>query len=383
MGQFQEQLREGIVRWLESGKKSGHIASDSATVVMSSILGRRSENQDRTIFLRVKFDEPDRSSIAALVLCDGMGGMINGGDCASVAVSAFATSLIKSTASILFDSLREAAISANQAVYERFRGRGGATLSAVACNDRGKWSGVNVGDSRIYGVLEDGSIRQFTIDDTLESQLADLKLSSPPAEFRQLLQYIGMGDGIEPRKVDFQSVPKTKWFLVTSDGAHSVPQHIFRSLISNAESPEEIVHRLTKLSEWLGGKDNSTVSVLTVGEELFLRDGSSAPSSLEIWGIPGKVEFLSLKPIRLDSSQDKATHNRETASTSVQAVKKETEPSQRKAADKPSTKKKRKSSSNKVSVENLNGKSKEADSGKEKSTSNRPQLDIKFSAEEG
>lgn len=383
MSQFQEQLRESIARWLESGKNSGHIASDSATVAMGSILGKRSENQDRTIFLRVKFDEPDKSSIAALVLCDGMGGMISGGDCASVAVSTFAASLIKSTTSVLFDSLREAAISADQAVYERFRGRGGATLSAVACNDRGRWSGVNVGDSRIYGVLEDGSIRQFTIDDTLENQLADLKLPSPPPEFRQLLQYVGMGAGIEPRKVDFESVPQTKWFLVTSDGAHSVPQHIFRSLISNANSPEEVVHRLTKLSEWLGGKDNSTVSVLTVGEELFLRDGSSAPSSLEIWGIPGKVEFLSIKPIRSDLFRDKAAHTREIANTFVQTVNKGTEQSQIKAADKPSAKKKRKSSSKKVSVENLNGESRETDSGQEKSKSNRPQLDIKFSAEEG
>lgn len=383
MNQFQEQLRKGIARWLDSGKKSGQVISDSATVAMSSALGKRTENQDRTIFLRVKFDEPGRSSIAALVLCDGMGGMIGGGDCANVAISAFATSLIRSTARDLSDSLEEAVHSANRAVYERFRGEGGSTLSAVACDDTGNWSGINVGDSRVYGVLKDGSIQQFTIDDTLENQLADLKLPSPPAEFRQLLQYVGMGAGIEPRKIDFQAFPEAKWFLVTSDGAHGIPPGIFQSLISSAMSPSEIVYRLTELSEWLGGKDNSTVAVLTGGEELFLRNEKSVPSSLEIWGIPGKVEFLSIKPLRSEPSQNEILPTKDVAHAPAKTIDKQSEQPQIKAENKPTTKKKRKNSSKKETSKDRKSTDEKAADRDVKLKKSRPQLSIEFSAEEG
>jgi hypothetical protein len=65
--QFHEQLQEGIARWLKSGEKTGFTGSASETVVLSSVLGKRSENPDRTIFLRVKFDELSKPSIG---LCD-------------------------------------------------------------------------------------------------------------------------------------------------------------------------------------------------------------------------------------------------------------------------------------------------------------------------
>ena len=384
MSQFQEQLQQGIARWLEAGKKSGSVTSDSDTVILSSILGNRSENQDRAIFLRVKFDGTNKPSIAALVLCDGMGGMVSGGDCANLAISTFSTSLVRSNAPILIDRLVEAASSANQAVYESFQGRGGATLSAIVCNDAGEWTGINVGDSRIYGVLNDGTVQQLTVDDTLENQLADLKLPSPPPEFRQLLQYIGMGDGIEPRKIDFQSSVEIKWFLVTSDGAHSIPKDIFKSLVNHAKGPEEIVYRLTELSEWLGGRDNATAAVLTVGEELFLRNKKSSPSSLEVWGVPGKVEFLSIKSLRADPSQNGVLPSNKVAETSVRSTAKPNElPNPNKESEQNSTKKKRKSVSKKIDSEEVKGGSEQSNNRKERLKKPQPLLDIEFSAEEG
>ena len=117
------QLQEGIARWLKSGEKTGFTDSVSETVVLSSVLGKRSENQDRTIFLRVKFDEPSKHSIAALVLCDGMGGMVSGGDCANLAISTFAASLVRSNATTLTEKLKVAVNSANQVVFENFQGK--------------------------------------------------------------------------------------------------------------------------------------------------------------------------------------------------------------------------------------------------------------------
>jgi len=301
VSQFHKQVQGGISRWLRSGKKCGFLELDSEITALSSVLGKRSENQDRTIFLRIRFEESRKPAIAALVLCDGMGGMVSGGDCATLAISTFVTTLIHSTAPKLIEKLDVAVRDANQAVYSAFQGKGGATLSAVVCDETKEWAAINVGDSRIYSVFNKGTVEQLTVDDTLENQLADLNLPSPPPEFRQLLQYVGMGEGLEPRHIELRYSPEFRWLLITSDGAHNVPSDIFKALINNATKPRDVVFRLTELSEWLGGKDNATVAILDVGGDFFSRDEDIDSGSLEIWSIPGKIEFLSIKPSRVES----------------------------------------------------------------------------------
>jgi PPM family protein phosphatase len=292
---FQVQLQNRISMWLESGSKSGLTELEYEKIVLCSVLGKRSENQDRAVFLRVKFDERSKPSIAALILCDGMGGMVSGGDCANLAISSFSAALVNSNARTLIDKLKDAVSLANKSVYKEFQGRGGSTLSAALLNDLGEWAMINVGDSRIYHILSNGVIEQLTIDDTLEKQLAHLNLPSPPKEFRQLLQYIGMGVGIEPRAVEFKLSSESKYLLITSDGAHGISENVFQSLVNCSDTSKEVVSRLTKISEWLGGNDNSTAVILPLGKNIFLRNKDSDSSSLEIWSITGKVEFLSVK----------------------------------------------------------------------------------------
>ena len=372
---FQEQLQDGISRWLKSGEKSGFTDSDSETVVLSSVLGKRSENQDRIVFLRVTFGELRKPSIAALVLCDGMGGMVSGGDCANLAISTFATSLAHSNAATLVEKLKVAVSSANQAVYKDFQGRGGATLSAVACNDMSEWAAVNVGDSRIYRVLNNGLVEQLTIDDTLEKQLADLNLPSPPPEFRQLLQYVGMGEGIEPRRVELKVTPETKWFLITSDGAHGTSENLFQSLIGHAESPKDVVCRLTEISEWQGGKDNSTVAVLNVGKDLFSRNRESTFSSLEIWSIPGKAEFFSIRVPQTDAPPNTTLKPIETSTSEAEkGYAQEKLPQSKKPP-----KRKNQDNAQKTDSKSLNGSRQK--NGEEQADKPIPQLNIEFSEE--
>ncbi|HEY9301112.1 MAG TPA: protein phosphatase 2C domain-containing protein, partial [Phormidium sp.] len=299
----------GISRWLNTGEKTGVLQLESSKVVISSTLGRRSENQDRAIFLRVRFEESRKPSMAALVLCDGMGGMVDGGKCANLAISTFASSLVHTNASLLKEKLKIAVNDANRSVYENFRGRGGATLSALSFNTTDEWAAVNVGDSRIYCVSNNGTVTLLTIDDTLEKQLANLNLPSPPPEFRQLLQYVGMGKGIEPRIIDLNSFSGAKWFLITSDGAHSISDEMLHTLVGYAKNPREVADRLTQLSEWLGGKDNSTVAVLEVKEDFFIARENSDLTSLEVFGIPGKAEFFSVKALQVSNPLSSATLN--------------------------------------------------------------------------
>ena len=55
-------------------------------IAMASDIGLvRSENQDRAAILRIQLTE-GRSSVV-VVLCDGMGGMSDGAECASLAIA--------------------------------------------------------------------------------------------------------------------------------------------------------------------------------------------------------------------------------------------------------------------------------------------------------
>ena len=91
---FYEQLQDKLYRWLKSGNQCGWTELDSMNIVLNSTLGKRFENQDRVIYLKVSFEESRKPAIAALILCDGMGGMLNGSDCAEIAISNFAASLL-------------------------------------------------------------------------------------------------------------------------------------------------------------------------------------------------------------------------------------------------------------------------------------------------
>lgn len=293
--EFYTQLQQGIFKWLNNSDSSGFNELEQEKVVIGSVLGRRPENQDRVLFFRVRFKDSREPAFAGVVICDGMGGMVNGGDCANLAISTFVASLTDRNASALIEKLRIAVVNADKEVYREYKGRGGSTLSAIICNEKNEWAGINVGDSRIYQVLDNDTVEQLSIDDTLENQLADLNLPSPPSEFRQLLQYVGMGEGIEPRLIELKLTSENplKWIVITSDGVHNPAKDIFQSVLVYSETHTDIVNRLLDLSEWLGGKDNATIAVLPPNSDLLLP--KEELNSMEIWGVSEKVNFLTIR----------------------------------------------------------------------------------------
>lgn len=288
--QLYKQIQESISRWLRSSEVDSCVEIDSGIAALSSVLGKRSENQDRTLFIRVKSSDLQKPSIAALVLCDGMGGMMSGGDCATLAISTFTTALLERSTVDTLEKANLAVRDANNAVYSKFQGRGGATLSAIVCSETNDWVAVNVGDSRIYALFNNGLVEQLTVDDTLEKQLADLNLPAPPPEFRQLLQYVGIGKEMEPRLFKPKNISDIRWLFITSDGAHSIPDTILQPLVNHSRTPKDFVFRLTELSNWLGGKDNATVASLAVGNNIFSSNGDL--DSIEIWSVFGKMELM-------------------------------------------------------------------------------------------
>ena len=86
--------------------------------------------------------------------------------------------------------LEAAARAADDSVFAFARGSGGSTLSAVVVERTGEAHTVNVGDSRSYSFSRGKSTDRLTVDDSLAEAVG--------GHGRELIQFVGMGDGIKP-----------------------------------------------------------------------------------------------------------------------------------------------------------------------------------------
>ena len=291
-GSFREEVKSATLRWISQGEHSGTYVVEKRSVSFSSSIGRRDENQDRTLFLRLLPQVQTWPVLEAIVLCDGMGGMVEGATAAELALSSFVAAFSTRKDGSLADHLCAAVEAANEDVYRRYGGRGGSTLSSVAVSSDGEMAGVNVGDSRIYGLLEGNQLIQFSNDDTLGNVLSDIAVPSAVGRLGELLQFVGLGKGIIPHRINFNSLASPlKCLLLTSDGAHGLHEQVFEELIKNAPGIVEIAKRLTAIAEWTGGKDNATVAIWHAPHKQSELPPLDGRGSLEIWGIQGKYEL--------------------------------------------------------------------------------------------
>lgn len=235
---------------------------------------RRDENQDRVAVAR--WGAKTRRGfdlMTAVVVSDGMGGMQEGAFCASQTVATFLASLMRNSSPDLRKGIGDAVHAANDTVYSLFRGKGGATLSAVVVSGEDV-IGVNVGDSRIYSPARsraDLAVRRLTTDDTMKEAFG--------SEGDGLLQYIGVGPGIQPH---FIEVSPADLVVITTDGAHFVDQRIFHEILARSPDPKAIVERTVALSRWLGAPDNSTVAAVDIQRLMPLAEAGQRDVA-ELW----------------------------------------------------------------------------------------------------
>jgi len=245
----------------------------------------RNENQDRVAVLRMQLDKGNSVTIAAL--CDGMGGMLEGSACAAQAISSFFMGCIRHQDVSLRERLVLATQEANQVVHSLYQGRGGATISAVLFDSSGGMLGVNVGDSRIYKYQE-GTLEQITVDDTL----ADL-LKNDLQPRNELLQFVGMGEGMEPHVID---IPTSYDFIIlTTDGVHFIDRQVLQMVIQAAKDSAIAVRRLIDIAKWCGGRDNASVIAITpYPPQLPLLDDTDV---VQIWDPFGELQVVLSKAI--------------------------------------------------------------------------------------
>jgi hypothetical protein len=105
-------------------------------------------------------------------------------------------------------------------------------------------------------------IKQLTIDDTLDAELARLgrRRESEPELHRGLVQFIGVGPDLEPHVA---AVPGgSRGLVLSTDGVHSIPAPVLEWIVRGAAQLQLLPERLVTASEWHGGRDNATAIVI-------------------------------------------------------------------------------------------------------------------------
>lgn len=281
----QDRLQSQLHRWFfrRDLRRRAVRRVDSLPLAVGTDTGvARKENQDRVGVLKVQITR--ERSYLAIALCDGMGGMVDGAGCASLAIATFFSTCIRERQTPPEERLLIATRKANDAVYAEYQGRGGTTLSAVIIESTTTTAGVNVGDSRIYNF--GASLDQLSKDDTLAGQF------SAGRDFverrNELLQYIGIGDAIEPHLVAIPRAATT--LLITSDGVHFLDQRTMERVIALAGDPLVIAQRLLDIANWTDGRDNG--SIVAINPQQAVGAVQDDAGTIEIWDAFGEVQII-------------------------------------------------------------------------------------------
>jgi serine/threonine protein phosphatase PrpC len=284
-------IQQSLTDWFQRRTTSNATRRvELSSFALSTDIGLfRSENQDRCAVLRTRTKEGRAIVIAAV--CDGMGGMEDGKECASIAIASFLYSCAGSTEKITETLLKKASFDANQSVFSNYNGRGGATLSAFCLDNQDKLTGINIGDSRIYKITK-GQLTQLSLDDTLAGQFKDRNIEF--SHQHELLQHVGIGSDLEPHVLDLGNTKEEEKsrILLSSDGMHFLDINLVESIIQNASEPAKATQRLIELSKWCGGKDNATTIISAEMGALSAFRDKAKKNVIEVWDAYGELQLF-------------------------------------------------------------------------------------------
>ncbi len=239
----------------------------------------RSTNQDNFVVCKYSNDT------LFAVVCDGMGGVNGGNIASSLAASAFCGKITSyetdNSAFIGFSDhdfemmFKEGVDTANRAIYEKaekdysLRGMGTTLVSCIIAGDCGH--AVNVGDSRLYLISEDG-IEQITRDHSYVQRLVDMGVltaeeAKASTKKNIITRAVGSEKTVEADVFSFKVMPGQK-VLLCSDGLTNMvsDEEIFRitSSVVSGEDAQAACEKLVELANENGGKDNITAVILAI-----------------------------------------------------------------------------------------------------------------------
>ncbi len=215
------------------------------------------------------------------IVCDGIGGG-KGGDVASrIAVSHFSKVFSENSGFEDEHSLRSWIRQEVKAATRKILIAGsanpelkgmGTTVTGVLITGIGRYV-INIGDSRTYLYMPDGTMRQITVDHSLlQDMIAHGELTPEEAENfprkNVLTNALGVWENV---RVDiFVCNDPVSGFLICSDGLHGyVEEEVIRSIVMDRHmDPALRVRKLYNAAMDAGGFDNITAILIDLeGEE--------------------------------------------------------------------------------------------------------------------
>jgi len=277
-------FQENIQTWL-SRKLANHVRNQCLEIplVLSSDIGlARKENQDRTAALYT--GKKSINPMFVIAVADGMGGMRDGGRCSSLAISSFFYSLIQHRTLGIKERAYEAIKVSNKQVFDIYQGDGGSTLTAVLLDSQGNKVIVHLGDTRIYTFGPNKKVERHTTDDSLVEAVG--------GSGRELLQFVGMGESMQPKISDF---PHLEGFCaITTDGVHGIEEKTLSRVLGNSASINEASERLNSVAMWCGGSDNATSAIFDM-DMIFLSLAQYEGNGIRLWDAGGDLTTLWLR----------------------------------------------------------------------------------------
>ncbi|WP_205957130.1 PP2C family protein-serine/threonine phosphatase [Pantoea stewartii] len=279
---------ERLSKWLSKPIASkGQNQPDNLNVVLSTDIGlRRKENQDRVVAMRVNTPFSSGRHFFVIALADGMGGMKDGAQCASLTLSTFLYSLIRYRALPPEERLIQSALDSNKSVHEFSQGNGGATLSAIIIEPGSNPCTLNIGDSRIYTYKKKikNSLKRLTIDDSLEEVFG--------GDDKSLLQFVGMGQGIKPHTQYLSH--EGDYYCLTSDGIHFIDESVFDDILFHSQELNQAAIRLGQYVRWCGAHDNASIALVDC-DNIIQSLNNYNDIGIEVWDPFSQLHILWMK----------------------------------------------------------------------------------------
>lgn len=225
---------------------------------VSDIGTKRKDNQDNYWGAIAKVNGSD---CGILCVCDGMGGLNNGGLASKIVIDAVREGFMSG---VPFRELEQVLQHANSIIFEKSTsgndGKMGTTCTIVEAID-GRYRLLHIGDSRCYRISRRGGFDILTNDHSAIKQY-DLSPEKDYTMWKKYKNSLTRCIGVKPRiKVDYRegSYNKGDRFLVCSDGMwHLFEKPCFR--LEDLSNLRELVNKAMREGE----ADNITCCIISM-----------------------------------------------------------------------------------------------------------------------